>query len=113
MDDGFIEDARQRLVRRAAELRKTIGHIKDETGPVAPDNAIGRLTRLDAMQAASMRTALGREHEVELRHVDRALDAIAGGEYGSCRRCKGPISEARLRAKPEAFICLACADTAR
>jgi len=113
MDDAFIEDARLRLVSRAAELRTTLGHIKDETGPVAPDNAIGRLTRLDAMQAASMRTALGREHEIELGNVDRAIKAIAEGEYGTCRRCREPISEARLRARPEAFICVACADTPR
>jgi DnaK suppressor protein len=53
---------------------------------VSPDNAIGRLTRLDAMQATSMRQALGRDHEVELRQIARALKSMDEGTYGICRR---------------------------
>lgn len=109
MDEVFVEEMRAQLAARAAEIRQTLAHIDTATAPVSPDNAIGRLTRLDAMQATSMRVALARDHEVELRHVERALAAIGEGEYGHCRRCKEPIAEARLRARPEALQCLACA----
>ncbi|MBP7777571.1 MAG: TraR/DksA C4-type zinc finger protein [Acidobacteria bacterium] len=109
MDETFVEEMRARLAARAAEIRQTLAHIDTATAPVSPDVAIGRLTRVDAMQSTSMRMALARDHEVELRHVERALKASDGGDYGDCRRCKEPIAQARLRARPEALLCLACA----
>ena len=111
MDETFLNEMRERLQWRAAELRDTIARIDGTTAPVSPNNAIGRLTRLDAMQATSMRRAAARDHDLELHSVVRALKAMADGEYGICRRCKEDLAEARLRAKPEAFLCVACAST--
>jgi DnaK suppressor protein len=96
------------LSARAQELRSTLGSIRASSAPVSPDNAIGRLTRVDAMQAVSVRQALARDHEAELRLVERALRAIADGQYGVCRRCREPIAEARLRARPHALSCVKC-----
>jgi DnaK suppressor protein len=112
VDETFLNEMRERLQSRAAELRDTIARIEGTTGPVSPNNAIGRLTRLDAMQATSMRRAAARDHDLELHHVGRALEAMAAGEYGVCRRCKEDMAEARLRAKPEAFLCVACISSA-
>ena len=108
MDETFLNEMRERLQSRAAELRDTIARIEGTTAPVSPNNAIGRLTRLDAMQATSMRRATARDHDLELRHAVRALEAMAAGEYGVCHRCKEDLTEARLRAKPEAFLCVDC-----
>lgn len=108
MDETFVNQMRERLQARAAELRDMISRMDGTTAPVSPNNAIGRLTRLDAMQATSMRRAVARDHDVELQNVGRALKAIAASKYGICRRCKEHIDRARLRAKPEAFLCLAC-----
>jgi DnaK suppressor protein len=112
VDETFINEMRERLGSRVVELRDTIARIEGTTAPVSPDNAIGRLTRLDAMQATSMRRAAARDHDLELHHVVRALETMANGEYGICRRCKEDIAEARLRAKPEAFLCVACTSSA-
>ena len=109
MDPDFLEEMRKRLDARAAEIRQTLAHINASTAPVSPDNAIGRLTRLDTMQATSMRQALGRDHEVELRQIAQALKSMDEGTYGICRRCEEPIGQARLRARPEALLCVACA----
>lgn len=108
MAETFLDEMRERLQSRAAELRDTIARIEGTVAPVSPNNAIGRLTRLDAMQATSMRRAVAHDHDIELQNIGRALKAIAGGEYGICRRCKEDITQARLRAKPEAFLCVAC-----
>jgi DnaK suppressor protein len=109
VDETFLNEMRERLQSRAAELRDTITRIDGTTAPISPNNAIGRLTRLDAMQATSMRRAVARDHDLELQNVERALKAIAANGYGVCRRCKEDIASARLRAKPEAFLCVACA----
>jgi DnaK suppressor protein len=44
--------------------------------------------------------------------VDAALERIAAGGYGSCARCDEPIGFARLEARPEATLCIACARAA-
>jgi DnaK suppressor protein len=44
--------------------------------------------------------------------VDAALERIAAGGYGSCARCGEPIGFARLEARPEATLCIACARAA-
>ena len=41
--------------------------------------------------------------------VDAAIERIADGSYGVCTRCGQPIGFARLEARPEATLCIACA----
>jgi RNA polymerase-binding transcription factor DksA len=44
--------------------------------------------------------------------VDAALERIEVGDYGACARCGQPIGFARLEARPEATLCIACARAA-
>lgn len=54
-------------------------------------------------------TTLLLEREIRyLKQIDRALEAINAGEYGICRMCGKTIDEARLKAVPTTFICIAC-----
>jgi|SRR5215203_4160821 len=46
--------------------------------------------------------------EQEERRIGDARRALADGSYGTCRDCGQPISEARLRAVPEAVRCIDC-----
>ena len=51
-----------------------------------------------------------------LRSIEHALEREARGELITCERCKGQISEARMRALPGATLCISCAreaETAR
>ncbi|WP_374946038.1 TraR/DksA family transcriptional regulator [Agreia sp.] len=41
--------------------------------------------------------------------VDAALERLATARYGLCARCDLPIGFARLEARPEATLCIACA----
>ena len=44
----------------------------------------------------------------ELAEVDAALGRIVAGSYGTCIACRGPLGLQRLRAIPEARLCLGC-----
>jgi DnaK suppressor protein len=44
----------------------------------------------------------------ELAEVDAALGRIVAGNYGTCISCRGPLGLQRLRAIPEARLCLGC-----
>jgi len=43
-----------------------------------------------------------------LVEINKALEKIAGGTYGVCENCQGPIDPKRLDIMPEAKACLKC-----
>ena len=43
-----------------------------------------------------------------LAHIERALDRIEEGDFGTCRACGGDIGLARLEAVPHATLCISC-----
>ncbi|MBA2484909.1 MAG: TraR/DksA family transcriptional regulator [Nitrospira sp.] len=45
---------------------------------------------------------------VKLRQVERALDRMLDTSYGVCHRCRTDIPLPRLRAQPDAILCIAC-----
>jgi DnaK suppressor protein len=57
--------------------------------------------------------ALLAQAEAHLAEIDAALIRVADGTYGTCAVCGRPIAEARLEARPEATLCIACASRAR
>jgi RNA polymerase-binding transcription factor DksA len=44
----------------------------------------------------------------EERRIADARRALADGTYGFCRECRRPISPERLKAVPEAVLCIDC-----
>jgi DnaK suppressor protein len=44
-----------------------------------------------------------------LAEVDRALERLADGSYGTCSTCGREIPLPRLRVRPEARLCVGCA----
>jgi DnaK suppressor protein len=108
---GSTDPARfkQRLETRDLELRERLERPPDQTSRVEPDRAIGRLTRLDAVQAGHMSEELRRQAAAERSRIAQALQRIVNGTYGICPRCGEPIPDARLEARPDAVLCLECA----
>ena len=47
-------------------------------------------------------------HIQEIREIDASLIRIAGGSYGECIQCGGPIDKERLAALPTAQRCHRC-----
>ena len=104
-DIGRIAAALQRI---RAELVESLEASTDSARTVELDQPIGRLSRMDAIQQQKMARANRRSQELRLGLVAAALAAIERGEYGLCRACEEPIAVARLMAKPETPLCLAC-----
>ncbi len=108
LTDEQIEELRDRLLSLRKELVNQQEQAIDSTKAVAPDDAIGRLTRLDAMQQQGMAIEERRRREVRLQQIAAALAAMESEDYGFCRRCQEPIGYRRLGAKPESPFCLPC-----
>jgi DnaK suppressor protein len=101
---------KQKLLELKAEL-ENIAETGDESAAVVElDQAkVGRLLRMDAMQAQGMGKASSRRRKVLLREIDAALKRIDDGEYGLCQACEEPINPKRLDVDPTARLCIECA----
>ncbi|MEN0060818.1 MAG: TraR/DksA C4-type zinc finger protein [Myxococcota bacterium] len=106
MDDPTI---RERLLALQAELQRTLAGSQEQGDTVALDqSAVGRLSRMDALQQQAMAQAQERRTTLRLEQLTHALCRLDNGVYGDCVRCGEPIAEARLIARPEAPFCLDC-----
>ena len=104
-----VETLSVELARLKADLEARLAANADAARPVALDQtAVGRVSRMDAMQSQAMAKATRRTMEIQLTQCAAALRAVEQGEYGFCRKCEEAIGIKRLGAKPEAPFCLEC-----
>jgi DnaK suppressor protein len=102
--------ARKALLARRDELTALSEMSADSREAVALDQqSVGRLSRMDAMQAQAMAKANERQRRTELSRIDAALRRIDEDEYGYCQKCGEEIAEKRLAVDPAASFCVDCA----
>ena len=71
--------------------------------------AVGRLSRMDALQNQAMAKATHARRGVEKTRLKAALERISEGEYGFCEDCGDDIALGRLEFDPAALLCISCA----
>ena len=99
---------RQKLIALDQELRTFLNASYEGSRPVDLDEPIGRLSRMEAIQQQQMAQAARGRSAIRLKQVQAALERIKTDDYGYCVSCDEPIGEARLQARPETPLCLAC-----
>lgn len=95
------------------ELKKTESSIvvlKELTKPIAPDSAIGRISRMDAINNKSINDAALRTAEVKLSGLKYALSRVNDFDFGICAKCEQPIPLGRVMLVPQSRFCANCAD---
>ena len=104
------EQWRDKLLELRAELESQTKSGQDAAAVVELDQSkIGRLSRMDAMQAQAMAQASSNRRQTMLVKVTAALKRIDDGDYGLCRDCEQPINPKRLEFDPTAICCIDCA----
>ncbi|MDZ7629477.1 MAG: TraR/DksA C4-type zinc finger protein [Parvularculaceae bacterium] len=106
-------EIRQTLVARAAALRASIAATEDDRKPVELDQvAVGRLSRMDALQQQAMAQATRRQAGRELQRIEAALKRLDAGDFGFCVTCGEEIGAARLSIDLTTATCIVCASGA-
>jgi DnaK suppressor protein len=80
------------------------------TQPIGPENAIGRVSRMDAINNKSVMEASLRSKVSKRNKLKMALTQVDKEGFGLCTRCKRIINPARLMFMPESTKCIHCAD---
>jgi DnaK suppressor protein len=103
-----LERLRKALLEEKANLEKEVANLT----ATSQESTVGLGNHMadDATAAFDQATAvsLRRGHVRSLDEVNAALERMDKGVYGLCDRCGEAIDYARLKAMPQATLCLSC-----
>ena len=108
MDKAKRAEMKSLMLSRQKELLGEIEVLKELTKPIAPENAIGRISRMDAINNKSINEAALVQSNKKLRKLEAALNKVEEEYFGLCGRCGNEIPLGRLMLMPESPFCVNC-----
>jgi len=101
---ALLEEEQARMNHEYAQLEADSGGQERREG-----SPFGKREE-EAAESAELEKRLALEKRIkhQLIQVERALDKIKEGNYGTCDRCGLPIGDGRLEALPWASLCMKC-----
>lgn len=100
---------KQRIIEELNSTNQKIKALKELTQPIAPENAIGRVSRMDAINNKAVNEMALRQAQFKLQKLEMALEKIDQKDFGKCRKCGHDIQDGRLMLMPENALCIRCA----
>ncbi|MBV1919687.1 MAG: TraR/DksA C4-type zinc finger protein [Pseudomonadales bacterium] len=98
-----------KLLEQETTLRYLLKDNEDTSKPVQLDQqALGRVSRIDAIQQQKMAIANRTNQEFTLVQIMQALRKVKEDDYGYCQECDIPIPYKRLLTRPETNLCIQC-----
>ena len=113
-----------------ADSDLTFGELLEQRLRQAREQQASLVAAIDQMRTARSLTSADDEHDPEgstvsldqardsallvrteqtLAELVAARERLVAGRYGRCEQCGDPIPDGRLRARPEARLCVSCA----
>jgi DnaK suppressor protein len=103
-----IEELKVDLSELEVSMQELLDKTEDGTRPVKLKDNAGRLSRMDEMHNQSILVANRNVIKNRLVEVKRAKLRIKDDNYGNCTECDEAVAFPRLKAYPEAPMCLDC-----
>ena len=99
-----------KIIELMEQTQKDIIQLEENTEPISPENSIGRISRMDAINNKSVMEAALRVKKQKLGKLKHAMTKVEREDFGICIICNNPIQVARLLYLPESSKCIRCAD---
>lgn len=97
----ILEDKRKRALSSA---RKTLA----EEATVDTDDLPDEIDLASSEYQQGMVLRLRDREKYLIEKIDRALEKIDRGTFGTCEECSEPITVKRLEVRPETTMCIRC-----
>ena len=109
MDVDEKNKIKTKLADEIRETKEKISKYLELSKPIAPENSIGRISRMDAINNKSVLEAALREAQSKLIQLNAINNKMASSDFGLCKTCKKSIPFGRLMIRPESQLCVNCA----
>jgi DnaK suppressor protein len=103
------EYIRRKISNKIEIVDQDVKYLELSTKPISPENAIGRVSRMDAINNKSVAEDSLRKAIEKQAKLKNALKNIDSKEFGVCQKCKGDINFKRIAFMPEILRCMKCA----
>ena len=111
-----LAEFKKLILKRKEEVNDEIKHISDDTLKKSQKDASGDISGYTYHMADVATDNYDREFSLGLASSDRqslyeledALKKIEDGTFGVCEDCKSLITRVRLKAVPQARLCVKC-----
>jgi DnaK suppressor protein len=110
MEHTKRQQIKEKIKAAITAAEEVITNLTEITRPVAPDNAIGRLSRMEAISSKSINEAVLNSATQKLAKLKHALAKIDDLEFGICMDCGTAIPLGRIMIVPEINLCVNCAE---
>ncbi len=110
MDDEGRAELKKQIVEEIEVQKHLVESFIETSKPVSPDNAIGRLTRMEAINSQNISEASLNSAQAKLVKLEKALSKVDLPDFGICVRCESPIPHGRIMLMPENVLCVSCAE---
>lgn len=104
-----LDKVRSAMLAKMQKLDGRIAEYRELTKPIPPSDAIGRVSRMDAINNKSVNEAALRQAEKLRTGLDRAMKRLDEKHFGLCTGCGQQIPIGRILLMPGAMRCVRCA----
>jgi len=109
MDETEKKAIYKKLLTEIDSTQKKIVEYTELCKPIAPENSIGRISRMDAINNKSVVEAALREAKNKMQQLQVMQLKIKDADFGTCTKCKQHIPLGRLMIRPHSKFCVNCA----
>jgi DnaK suppressor protein len=99
---------KQIILSEIKDTEMILEEFKEITKPVAPDDSIGRVSRVDAINNKSTAEYSERQAKNKLNDLRTQLNRLETDEFGKCQNCGEEIPLDRIIFMPESLFCIKC-----
>jgi DnaK suppressor protein len=109
MNNHKIKEIKLKVENEINITKEKIIKYTELCKPIAPENSIGRVSRMDAINNKSIVEAALRELRIKIKELEYISNKIHENNYGVCLKCKTVIPFERLIIQPHNQFCVECA----
>lgn len=103
------EKVKSTILDEISKTEASITSYRELARPIAPNDAIGRVSRMDAINNKTINEAALRQAERKFNALKIVLSKINDNDFGICLKCKQTIPLGRILIRPESLFCVNCA----
>ncbi|MCP4438585.1 MAG: TraR/DksA family transcriptional regulator [Aureispira sp.] len=109
MDDKQREEIKKLIQKKILQAEKKVTLYQEMAQPITPENSIGRVSRMDAINNKGVLEAALRKAEGRLSALRSMVNKVDDEDFGKCSKCKIEIPVGRVLLMPESPYCVNCA----
>ena len=108
MEKNKIKEIEKIISKELNETLISINEYKELTKPISPENSIGRVSRMDAINNKSVMEESLRKLEAKYEKLKFIKTQTRNEDFGMCLKCKNEIPLGRIMIIPESRFCVKC-----